>query len=261
VWPITFLHAESGAPGVGYLESVDNSLRLLLLVAAKARVGVSEAAIELGVAPSTAHRLLATLRYRGFVVQGRDRTYQAGPAMEEIVSRRITRANLAAIASPHLEALRDQIDESVHFSVLVGRHVRIIASAESTQLLRVGTREGAMLPAHLASGGRCLLAELDTAALDEIYPPPGLAAASLTEAGMRTLRRDLARVRKQGYAVNRNLTERGVTAVGVLARDVDGPIGALSVSIPSVRFVAANVPDLAVALKRTAEAIAANVRA
>lgn len=58
---------------MNYLESVDNSLRLLMLVAAKARVGVSEVAAELGVAPSTAYRLLSTLRYRGFVVQGQDR--------------------------------------------------------------------------------------------------------------------------------------------------------------------------------------------
>ena len=50
---------------MNYLESVDNSLRLLMLVAAKARVGVSEVAAELGVAPSTAYRLLSTLRYRG----------------------------------------------------------------------------------------------------------------------------------------------------------------------------------------------------
>lgn len=247
--------------GVGYLESVDNSLRLLLLVAAKARVGVSEAAAELGVAPSTAHRLLSTLRYRGFVVQGRDRTYQAGPAMEEIVSRRITRANLASLATPYLDRLRDEVGETCHLMVLVDRHVRIIASSESTRSLRVGTREGAMLPAHLASGGRCLLAELSTADLDDLYPPAGLPRANLTEAGMRTLRRDLARVRKQGYAVNHNLTERGVTAVGVLVRDVDGPIGAVSVSIPSVRFSGINPAELAATIRRSAESIATRLHA
>ncbi|HQD01931.1 MAG TPA: helix-turn-helix domain-containing protein, partial [Dermatophilaceae bacterium] len=97
---------------MNYLESVDNSLRLLMLVAAKARVGVSEVAAELGVAPSTAYRLLSTLRYRGFVVQGHDRTYRAGPALEEMVSNRITRANLADLAAPALHTLRDVTEES-----------------------------------------------------------------------------------------------------------------------------------------------------
>ena len=43
---------------------------------------------------------------------------------------------------PSLEALRDETDETSHLMVLVGRQVRIIASAESAQLLRVGSRAG-----------------------------------------------------------------------------------------------------------------------
>ena len=142
-----------------YLESVDNALRLLTLVAAKAKLGVSEAAVELGVAPSTAYRLLSTLRYRGFVIQGRDRTYRAGPALEEMVSSRMSRTNLAEIALPSLEVLRDETDETSHLMVLVGRQVRIIASVESAQMLRVGSRVGATPPADFTSGGRPPLAE------------------------------------------------------------------------------------------------------
>ncbi|WP_255311288.1 helix-turn-helix domain-containing protein, partial [Streptomyces viridosporus] len=52
------------------LESVDNALKLLLLLRRNGRLRLSEAADHLGVARSTAHRLLATLRGRGFAVQG-----------------------------------------------------------------------------------------------------------------------------------------------------------------------------------------------
>ncbi len=244
-----------------YLESVDNSLRLLLLVAGKARVGVSEAAAELGVAPSTAYRLLSTLRYRGFVIQGRDRTYRAGPALEEMVSSRMTRANLAELALPALAALRDETRETCHLMVLVGRQVRIIASVESEQMLRVGSREGAMLPAHYTSGGRLLLAELPTEDFDDLYPKAGLASIGLTAAGMSSLRRELARCRKQGYAVNTGQTERGVCAVGVLVTDVDGPVGGLSVSVPSVRYHATLVPELVDSLNRAATSVVAQLRA
>jgi DNA-binding IclR family transcriptional regulator len=243
-----------------YLESVDNSLRLLLLVAAKARVGVTEAAGELGVAPSTAYRLLSTLRSRGFVIQGRDRSYRAGPAIEEMVSSRMSRTNLAEIALPSLEALRDETDETAHLMVLVGRQVRIIGSAESAQLLRVGSRVGAMLPAHYTSGGRMLLAERSTEDLDALYPRDGVPSVGLSASAMTTLRRDLARCRKQGYAVNHGQTERGVCAVGTLVNDVDGPIGALSVSVPSVRFQAGSVPGTVAALGRAAEAVAQELR-
>lgn len=244
-----------------YLESVDNSLRLLLLVAGKARVGVSEAAAELGVAPSTAYRLLSTLRYRGFVIQGRDRTYRAGPALEEMVSSRMSRANLAELAQSALVALRDETSETCHLMVRVGRQVRIIASVESTQMLRVGSREGAMLPAHYTSGGRLLLAELPTDEFEDLYPRSGLPSMGLTVASMSSLRRELARCRKQGYAVNTGQTERGVCAVGVLVADMDGPVGALSVSVPSVRYHATVVPDLVAALNRAAAGVVTQLRA
>jgi len=244
-----------------YLESVDNALRLLTLVASKAKLGVSEAAVELGVAPSTAHRLLSTLRYRGFVIQGRDRTYRAGPALEEMVTSRMSRTNLAEVALPCLQALRDETNETSHLMVLVGRQCRIIASVESAQTLRVGSRAGAMLPAHLTSGGRLLLAELPAEELDQLYPRAGLASIGLSASAMTALRRELARCRTQGYAVNNGQTERGVCAIGVLVHDRDGPAGALSVSIPTVRYQPGALPGIVAALTRAADAVAAELRA
>ncbi len=245
---------------MNYLESVDNSLRLLMLVAAKARVGVSEVAAELGVAPSTAYRLLSTLRYRGFVVQGHDRTYRAGPALEEMVSNRITRANLADLAGPALHELRDATQESAHLMVLVGRQVRFIASVESFQSLRIGSRVGAMLPAHRTSGGRAILAALPTETLEGLYPTAGTTSGELSASASATLRRDLARIRKQGYAVNNGETERGVTAVGSLVADVDGPLAALSVSIPTIRYSSANLPGIVASLRIASDQIVATLR-
>jgi IclR family transcriptional regulator, acetate operon repressor len=246
---------------MNYLESVDNSLRLLMLVAAKARVGVSEVAAELGVAPSTAYRLLSTLRYRGFVVQGHDRTYRAGPALEEMVSHRITRANLADLSGPALHALRDATEESVHLMVLVGRQVRFVASVESFQSLRIGSRVGAMLPAHRTAGGRTILAALPAETLDQLYPTSGTTAGELGPTASATLRRDLARIRKQGYAVNNGETERGVTAVGTLVADLDGPLAAVSVSIPTIRYAPEDLPVIVGSLRSASEQIVATLRA
>lgn len=49
------------------IESVDHALQLLLVLQHHGRLRGAEAAAELGVARSTAHRLLGMLRYRGFV--------------------------------------------------------------------------------------------------------------------------------------------------------------------------------------------------
>ncbi len=63
------------------LESVDNALRLLQMLRDVGAVRLNQAANELGIARSTAHRLLAMLVYRGFAVQDEKRIYHPGPAM------------------------------------------------------------------------------------------------------------------------------------------------------------------------------------
>ena len=48
---------------------------------------MSEAAERLGVARSTAHRLLSMLLYRDFAVQDEDRRYDAGPVLSLVPTR------------------------------------------------------------------------------------------------------------------------------------------------------------------------------
>lgn len=240
-----------------YLESVDNSLRLLLLVARGNKIGVSEAAAELGVAPSTAYRILSTMRYRGFVVKTKSRMYQAGPAFISLMASQSHRIKIEDIALPHLEALRDATNETTHLSVLAGTQAKILASAECEQVLRVGVRTGATFPAHLASGGKALLAELPEAELDRLYPAAGLPSIGLTRVRMTRLRRELLKVRVDGYAVNIGQTERGVAAIGVTVRDQEGPVAAISVTLPTVRFSPAMVPQIVAELHRSAADLAA----
>jgi DNA-binding IclR family transcriptional regulator len=67
------------------IESVGNALALLLLYKDRQAIRVAEASNALGVARSTAHRLLAMLQHFGFVRQNaRSRAYHAGPALVEI---------------------------------------------------------------------------------------------------------------------------------------------------------------------------------
>src|SRR3954454_11250642 len=94
------------SPGAGALPatSVDNALRLLELVGQRQALRVAEAADLLGVARSTAHRLLAALRRRGFVTQDRPNgAYRPGPALAEAGLAAISRIDLRAIARPVLE--------------------------------------------------------------------------------------------------------------------------------------------------------------
>jgi DNA-binding IclR family transcriptional regulator len=220
-------------PPVYAVKSVDHALRLATALQLEGALTVSEAAARLGVARSTAHRLLGMLVYRDFAVQGEDLAYRAGPVLELAVHSQSQVSRLRAAALPHLARVVELVEESANLAVLVGRTVRFVASVESPQALRVGSREGMVFAAHQTTTGLLLLAEYDETEVDRLYAT----GASADSVDLPALREELARVREAGFAVNQDRSERGVTAVGVGVRDPVGEVVAgLSISMPSVRF-------------------------
>ncbi|WP_020497488.1 IclR family transcriptional regulator [Sciscionella marina] len=212
------------------VESVDHALHLAQLLQQEGPLRVTDAASRLGVSASTAHRLLAMLVYRDFAEQTSQRQYTAGYLLRPAQQSEAPLALLRRIAVPHLQALTRRVQESSNLVVLVGAEVRFLATAECDQLLRVGDRVGQVVPAHLASGGQALLAEMSGSAIEERYEAHG-------EVELRSFRRKLRTVRKRGFAINDQLTERGVTAIGAALHQPSGePTAAISISLPSARF-------------------------
>jgi IclR family transcriptional regulator, acetate operon repressor len=218
--------------------SVDNALRILQMLRDSGQVRVSDVAAELGIARSTAHRLLAMLVYRDFAVQAEDRSYRPGPAIAAQPLHGEPTQRLRQVMRPHMEALCDQVAETINLVVRLGTQTRFLHTVESARVLRVGDRQGTILPAWKTSGGKVLLAELPDAQLTALLrgaggrPPEGMTAAE-----RRSLVNQLRRVRDQGYAENIEESESGVCAIGVCVRDRLGdPVAALSVSAPSVRY-------------------------
>ena len=220
------------------IDSVDNALRILQTLRDSGQVRVSEVAAELGIARSTAHRLLAMLVYRDFAVQAEDRSYRPGPAIAAEPLRGEPAQRLRQAMRPHMEALCGQVAETINLVVRLGTQTRFLHTVESAQVLRVGDRQGTVLPAWKTSGGKALLAELPDVQLTALLrgaagrPPEGM-----TTAERRSLVNELRLVRDQGYAENIQESESGVCAIGLCLRDKTGdPVAALSVSAPSVRY-------------------------
>ncbi|MGH3342977.1 MAG: IclR family transcriptional regulator [Carbonactinosporaceae bacterium] len=222
------------------IASVDNALRLLLLFREHPRLRLSDASAYLGVAHSTAHRLLAMLAYHDFVRQeATDRAYVAGPAVIEVGLAAVRNMDLRSAARPVLQELAETFGETVHLSHLEDRDVRYLDAIESTRALRVTSRTGATLPANCTASGKALLAELDPEEVRELFHGakrlPAATARSITS--MPGLAKELREVRRRGFALNDQESEEGVVSVAAAARG-DGAPGliALSVSAPESRM-------------------------
>jgi DNA-binding IclR family transcriptional regulator len=249
---------DSGQPQY-YIASIDHALRLLLMLKVRSRIRVADASDELGVARSTAHRVLGMLVYRGFAVQDAgSRAYRAGPVLVEVGMGALAQLDVRQRARPYLERVAALTGETTSLQILDGTQARFVDSVESVNAVRVGSRAGVSLPAHIASGGKAMLACMSDRALLLLYPSedlgPPLTPATLTSRA--ELFAELATVREQGYAVNHGGSASGLVAVGAAVRGSDGvPVAAVTTAAPVTRMDPAKVLEIARALREAARSI------
>jgi len=229
-----------GKPGPRYpIESVDNALKLLLVFRDRSSVGVAQASDYLGVARSTAHRLLAMLEHHRLVQQDKvQRTYLPGPGLIELGLGALRDIDVRATVQPYLHELVAEVGETAHFVARKGHDVLFLDSVESPKSLRVGSRTGEIMPAHATAGGKAILATLEHSALLDLYPDSSLPEVTgRTITNRETLLDELDSIRKSGLAVNKGESEAGVVAIAKAIKGADGNVfGALAVAGPTSRL-------------------------
>ena len=247
-----------GADGVPQypIESVDNALKLLLLLGEQPEIRLTEASRYLGVASSTAHRLLAMLQYRGFIRQDlSSKAYGPGPALTGVAFSVLGRMDIHRVARPVLNQLSTQLGETIHLGVLEGAAVRFLDAVESSRGVRVASRLGKSSPAHCTSIGKALLAELSTEELRRLYPEQRLPQVTSHSISRRDdLEKQLDKVRRLGYATNREESEEGVASVAVsIPSKAPGLRLAINAAAPVGRLPANKVKPVGATLTEAAQ--------
>lgn len=229
---------EYGAVPQYPIESVDNALRVLLLLGEQPKLRLTDVSQYLGVASSTAHRVLAMLQYRGFVRQdSASRSYVPGPTLDGLALGVLRRLDVRSRARPVLEGLNSELQETVHLGRLEGNDVHFIDSIESARALRVGGRLGRSMPAHCTSTGKALLAQLSDEEILRLYTDEQLVQLTPRSIGTRTeLMAALVDVRAEGYAESSEESEEGVCSLAVALRSTRSPRLAVNVSVPASRM-------------------------
>ncbi|GAA3962389.1 hypothetical protein GCM10022384_13320 [Streptomyces marokkonensis] len=121
--------------------------------------------------------------------------------------------------------------------------------------MRVGCREGMVVPAHRTTDGLLLLAELDEEEPADVYAPERYRDRPGDRPDLAALRTELERVGRSGFAVNQERSERGLVAA---ARALEA---GLSGAMPSVRYDPRGLPSLVATLDAAARAPEADLAA
>ncbi len=165
-------------------------MAILEILARNGRAGVSEIAAELDTHKSTAFRLLGALESRGMVEQSVSRgKYQVGVGVLRLASAVSGRLSIVTQARPTLEALADELGETVNLAVQRAGWAVNIDQAMGPSPLTSYDWIGNLTPLHATASGKIFLAALDRSQLDEV-----LGSGPLTRPTDATLgRKDLSR--------------------------------------------------------------------
>ena len=216
------------------IESVDNALSLLVLFADHPRIRLTDASAYLGVASSTAHRLLSMLQYRGFVQQDATRAYEPGPVLRHLATASQRRPDLSGVARPVLERLHAELDGTIHLGRLDGRQVVFVDAVHS---IKVVPPPGPSAPAHCTSLGKVMLSQLEPAQLRELYPQERLDQLTGRSISSRSaLEAELQLARRRGFAVSDEEYQVGMASVAVALPGLGGIRYGVTAVLPARRM-------------------------
>jgi DNA-binding IclR family transcriptional regulator len=224
------------------IQTVTNALRVLEAFETDEQLGVTELARRLGLHKNNVFRLLATLEESRWVEQTTADLYRLG-SKPYCLTQAYTRTRLLTRhARPVLADLAATTGETAHLAVLNGYEVAHLDGEAAPGLVAATLRVGAALPAHCTALGKVLLACGPMSTLEaydrDVVAKQGLAARTeATIADRDKLIEHLRRVAGQGYAVDAEEYERGVTCVAAPVLDASGRLaGAFSITGPAARL-------------------------
>jgi IclR family transcriptional regulator, pca regulon regulatory protein len=228
---------DAPARSAHFVQSLGRGLAVIRAFDASApELTLSEVARRTELTRAAARRFLLTLADLGYV-RTDGRLFALSPRVLELGYAYLSSLSLPEVAEPHLERLVAEVHESSSVSVLDGADVVYVARVPTSRIMRVAISVGTRFPAYATSMGRVLLAGLGDEDLDEFVAGADLRRLTAhTVTTRQELRRELRRVRSQGWALVDQELEEGLRSVAAPIRDrVGRVVAAVNVSAHASR--------------------------
>jgi IclR family transcriptional regulator, pca regulon regulatory protein len=210
-----------------YVQSLARGLSVLRAFGPdSAELTLSDVARRTDLTRAAARRFLLTLADLGYV-RSDGRLFSLTPRVLELGYAYLSGLTLPDIAEPHLEWLVREVGESSSMSVLDGEDIVYVARVPTSRIMTVAINVGTRFPAYATSMGRVLLAGLGDTARDDYLA--GAALRPLTGSTIsdaESLRAELRRVRRQGWAMVDQELEEGLRSIAAPVHDRSGAVAA-----------------------------------
>jgi len=220
-------------PDSDFVEALARGLAIVTAFSPTATVlSVSDAAARTSLPRPTARRLLMTLEKLGYVRSSNGR-YTLTTKVLELGTTYIAALGIWELARHHLEALVAQTGESSSMSQLDGSDIVYVARVPVPKIIALSVHIGTRFPAVATSMGHVLLADLPRDELHEVLEKPSRSGIIPRIApAKRKLERELAEVRKRGWALSDERLSLGIRSIAAPVRDASGTtVAAVNVTV------------------------------
>jgi len=204
---------------------------------------------------STTYRYLEILVGKGFLTKdSTTKRMVLGPTVFRFANAASSKSSLINLALPHMNKLTLASGESVFLHVIHQFDAICIGKTEAKSGIRMSLPLGSCLPLHAGATAKVLLAYRDEIFLEGLVMNKGL--PRLTEntvTSLEELKRQLAEIRRKGYAVTDSEANPGSTAIAAPLKGIKGKVVAgLTLGGPSERIHSAGIQVLLEMVIRTA---------
>ncbi|MBC6407290.1 MAG: IclR family transcriptional regulator [Rhodobacteraceae bacterium] len=213
---------------------------------------------------ATLYRFLQALTSQGMLSYDPDRqTYALGVRLVRLAHAAWTQSSLAPIARPYLDRLSADVGETVHLAQLDHAQVLYVDKRNAAEPVEMYSQAGRVGPAYCTGVGKAMLAFLGDDERERVIAQQSFHAFTPTTLDSReALCAELGEIRERGYAFDREEHETGIICVAMpILTETGRMLGALSVTVPTMRMDFDQLEALAPKLKATADYIAREVQA
>lgn len=216
------------------------ALEVLAIVAGSfGKASLPQIAVASGLSKPTVHRLCAFLTQAGFLRRDLEPgLFTIGPAFRRLALDALTSRHEQGLQHAVLAGMADEVGETCNLTTLDGIEIVYLDRVDARWPLRLTLDIGYRIPLHCCASGKLFLALmnpqagsalLDRLDLERITPK--------TIASRPRFEKELAKIRKCGYALDNEEFVPGMVAIALPVRDSAGEIRAtIAVHAPTVRI-------------------------
>lgn len=235
------------------MQALEVALRVLETVT-EGPLGVTEIARRVGTTKMRAFRHLRTLMNAGYVTQDREtEKYAAGVKIWLMGQAMAEQFGFISVVRKVMKPLRDRVGHTVTAAKFESDGLRVVEMVRGKSNIEIGTRPGSSLGFHSSAQGKLALAFGPPSLAEAILKSTLIPETSKTVTDPRRLKKQIAAISSQGWAVAPEEAVLGINALAAPILDAAGALVGTIALVDLVQFLPADPrPECIAAIQRAA---------